>query len=65
MIAYWRGKDCNDRNKNIRPGVTDNTPDIDSDCNGIFGRNARNQSYEEIFCKNSKPRQIITFGDSG
>ncbi|RNA11317.1 acyloxyacyl hydrolase [Brachionus plicatilis] len=63
----WRGKDCDDFSKKIHPGAIPINGDhtSDSNCNGIFGKDsASNRTYEEIFCKNSKPMGFGVLGDS-
>jgi acyloxyacyl hydrolase len=62
--AHWRGRDCNDKNPNIKPGVVDNSADSDMDCNGISGKDDQGRLYEDLYCKDSKAKQIIIFGDS-
>jgi acyloxyacyl hydrolase len=62
--SHWRGRDCNDEEKDIFPGRYDINPNIDSNCNGIYGKDERGISYEDLYCYNSSARSIITFGDS-
>ncbi|CAF0849277.1 unnamed protein product [Brachionus calyciflorus] len=65
--SSWKGKDCNDLSKNVRPGVKPSNGDkvTDSNCNGIFGKAPdSNKTYEDLFCKNSKPIGIAVLGDS-
>lgn len=63
--AHWRGRDCNDRDPNVKPGVLDRNPNVDMDCNGISGRDEQGRSYEDLWCKNSQAKSIVIFGDSG
>ncbi|CAF0849295.1 unnamed protein product [Brachionus calyciflorus] len=65
--SSWRGKDCNDLSNKIRPGIKPTNGDkaTDSNCNGIFGKAPdSNKTYEDLFCKNSKPIGIAVLGDS-
>lgn len=66
--ANWRGKDCNDSDPSVKPGVYDDPahPETDMNCNGIYGRDPSDGvSYEEKFCKDSDSVQILALGDSG
>jgi acyloxyacyl hydrolase len=62
----WRGKDCNDLAGDIYPGRRQSNygPEIDHNCNGIYGVDASGNSYEDLFCGNSSQRGIIVYGDS-
>ena len=64
----WKGKDCNDFNKNVRPGAIPTGGDRleDVNCNGIFGLmpNSSTQSYEDYFCKGSGQMGVAVLGDS-
>ncbi|KAF2078139.1 hypothetical protein CYY_000523 [Polysphondylium violaceum] len=64
--SNWRGKDCDDTDANIRPGTLENLsePNIDWNCNGIFGVNQQQQSYEDLLCGNSGAIGTIVSGDS-
>jgi len=64
--SHWRGKDCNDNDNTIYPGrqQTSHPSTIDHNCNGIFGNNDHQQSYEDQLCKDSQQRGIIALGDS-
>ena len=66
--SSWKGKDCNDLDKNIHPGAKPIGDDrvMDSNCNGIFGNvpNSAGQSYEQLFCNNSKQMGVAVLGDS-
>lgn len=63
--AHWRGRDCNDRDPNVKPGAIDTNPNVDMDCNGITGRDEQGRSYEDLWCKNSEAKSVLIFGDSG
>ncbi len=64
---YWRGKDCDDSNKDIYPGRhTLDDATVDTNCNGILGVDpATNLTYESEWCDLSR-RQMgtIVLGDS-
>lgn len=64
----WKGKDCNDVDKLVHPGVTappGQPGEIDWNCNGISGIDPKTKlSYEELLCGNSSQRGIIVVGDS-
>eukprot|EP01132_Coremiostelium_polycephalum_P003673 gene3673-4575_t len=62
----WRGKDCNDVNKDVYPGAgSDPTqPYVDWDCNGINGTNPSGVSWEEELCSNSGAMGVVVAGDS-
>lgn len=65
--ADWRGKDCDDRNANVRPGrIPDNSDTVyDSNCNGIYGVDPKtNKPYEELLCSDTKQQGVIVLGDS-
>ncbi|CAE1290414.1 AOAH [Acanthosepion pharaonis] len=64
--AYWRGKDCNDSNAKIHPGVKaiDSDVNVDSNCNGIYGTDSQGRPYEDLFCKNTNQRGFAVVGDS-
>ncbi|ELU17350.1 hypothetical protein CAPTEDRAFT_154594 [Capitella teleta] len=64
--SAWRGRDCSDVQKNIRPGVIpDSDKDLDANCNGIYGVDANGVPYEETLCpKNLTSRGIVVIGDS-
>lgn len=61
----WRGVDCNDDLDDVYPGrkVTSYGPDVDHNCNGIYGGNETG-SYEDLFCANYKQKGIVIIGDS-
>ena len=63
--AHWRGRDCWDIDRKIHPGQVP-APDalVDSNCNGIHGKNSHGHSYETQFCEGSDMRGLVTFGDS-
>lgn len=46
----WRGKDCDDGRGDIYPGRASSNygPEIDHDCNGIYGINVRLSASEAI-----------------
>jgi len=62
----WRGKDCNDWDATVYPGrqVTSQGPNVDHNCNGIYGVDTQGRSYEDLFCSNSGARGLIALGDS-
>ncbi|KAL0490188.1 acyloxyacyl hydrolase, partial [Acrasis kona] len=64
--SAWRGKDCDDRSRDIYPGrkVQDRDPDVDSDCNGIKGTSPSGQSYEDLYCSKTTRRGVAILGDS-
>ncbi|XP_036594588.1 acyloxyacyl hydrolase [Trichosurus vulpecula] len=64
---YWRGRDCNDRNRNIYPGRRPENWDAqqDSNCNGIWGIDPKDGiPYEKKFCEGSEAKGLIVLGDS-
>ncbi|KFO26367.1 Acyloxyacyl hydrolase [Fukomys damarensis] len=64
---HWRGRDCNDSDKNVYPGRRPDNWDAhqDSNCNGIWGIDPKDGiPYEKKFCEGSQPRGIILLGDS-
>eukprot|EP01116_Phalansterium_solitarium_P008550 TRINITY_DN22476_c0_g1_i1.p1 TRINITY_DN22476_c0_g1~~TRINITY_DN22476_c0_g1_i1.p1 ORF type:complete len:599 (-),score=181.25 TRINITY_DN22476_c0_g1_i1:127-1887(-) len=63
----WRGADCDDHDPTIYPGRRDTThpPEIDHDCNGIYGvDNVTGKSWEELLCSGSQHFGSILLGDS-
>jgi acyloxyacyl hydrolase len=58
--ANWRGRDCNDWNHKVRPGVLEaKSGRSDNDCNGIPA------DFEQQYCSGANaPRQLIQLGDS-
>eukprot|EP01119_Soliformovum_irregulare_P014588 TRINITY_DN3995_c0_g1_i1.p1 TRINITY_DN3995_c0_g1~~TRINITY_DN3995_c0_g1_i1.p1 ORF type:complete len:553 (-),score=134.75 TRINITY_DN3995_c0_g1_i1:148-1806(-) len=64
--SYWRGKDCADNNAHVYPGrVSLNLdPQVDDNCNGIYGSDANGTSWEDLLCKDSGARGTIVVGDS-
>ncbi|EDQ91273.1 uncharacterized protein MONBRDRAFT_34989 [Monosiga brevicollis MX1] len=65
--ADWRGKDCDDTNKDVRPGrrPIDSDANLDSNCNGIFGIDpTTNKAYEDLFCADTPHYGIAVLGDS-
>lgn len=64
--ASWRGKDCEDLDAAVYPGrrVNVHGPEVDHNCNGIFGRDGVGNDYEEVLCGKSEPRGVIVLGDS-
>lgn len=63
---YWRGKDCNDEDKDIYPGrYTSDDGTIDTNCNGIVGIDpATNQTYESLWCEGTEQMGTVVLGDS-
>lgn len=63
----WRGSDCNDMSGDIYPGRSvnsDETGELDHNCNGISGSNATG-TYEDMFCSGDyAPRGLVLLGDS-
>jgi len=64
--SAWRGKDCEDKNKNFYPGRKN--PPLGSElddfnCNGIRGKAPNGKSYKEVLC-NVQQRGIAIIGDS-
>ena len=64
--ANWRGRDCDDWDKEVRPGVADKRDGkVDNNCNGIQGWSAsKGMSNEDWLCGQSSPRGVVIFGDS-
>ncbi|CAF0927615.1 unnamed protein product [Didymodactylos carnosus] len=65
--SSWRGRDCNDFVRNIRPGARAVKGDytVDNNCNGIFGINASTgRPWEEEFCDDTQRLGIAVLGDS-
>jgi len=63
----WRGKDCNDDDKDIYPGRRATTGDAtaDTNCNGIFGIDpATNSTYESQWCEGTQQMGVAVLGDS-
>lgn len=63
---YWRGKDCDDRNKDIYPGRhTLNDSSADTNCNGIMGvEPTSGETYESLWCNGTQQMGTIVLGDS-
>ena len=63
-----RGADCDDSNSNIYPGRRDSTnldPNVDHNCNGIFGVDSvTKKSYEDLYCSGTKQYGTVLLGDS-
>jgi len=65
--SLWRGRDCNDGNPDVHPGVRPWAGDIlsDTNCNGIQGYNASSGlGWEEELCGGSGARGLVYLGDS-
>ncbi|CAF0795333.1 unnamed protein product [Adineta ricciae] len=65
--SSWRGKDCNDFSRKIRPGARsiNGDPTIDENCNGIFGMDsATGHPWEQEFCNDTQRLGIVVLGDS-
>ncbi len=62
----WRGKDCDDQNKNIYPGrQSSDDAKVDTNCNGIFGVDpTTNTTYESQWCEGTRPMGTVVLGDS-
>ena len=55
--SSWRGRDCDDVNASHHPGAkpVDGDVIIDSNCNGIHGRDPlTGKPFEDLFCKGKK-----------
>lgn len=64
--TFWRGKDCDDLNKNIHPGrrTTDDSV-FDTNCNGIYGIDtSTGHTYESQWCSHTPQMGIVIMGDS-
>ncbi|XP_074140626.1 acyloxyacyl hydrolase isoform X1 [Sminthopsis crassicaudata] len=64
---YWRGRDCDDRNRDVHPGRRPENWDAqqDSNCNGIWGTDPKDGiPYEKKFCEGSEAKGLIVMGDS-
>ena len=64
--SSWRGKDCNDFDPKIHPGLyTDGDALEDTNCNGIFGiEPSSGQTYESLWCKGTGQMGMVLLGDS-
>jgi acyloxyacyl hydrolase len=64
--SYWRGKDCNDGDKDIYPGrLAGNDSSTDTNCNGIMGVDASSgKTYESLWCSGTQQMGTIILGDS-
>lgn len=64
--AYWRGKDCNDIDKQVYPGRSSTDDAIfDTNCNGIMGIDpSTRMTYEEQWCNGTVPMGTVVLGDS-
>lgn len=64
--AYWRGKDCNDVDKQIYPGrATSDDALKDTNCNGIIGIDpSTKKTYEEQWCSGTQAMGTALLGDS-
>ncbi len=63
----WRGRDCNDFDRNVRPGRDSKglDPTVDWNCNGIYGVNPETgKGYEEELCSGTPQYGIAYVGDS-
>ena len=63
----WRGKDCNDLDRNIYPGRRSTTGDgvVDSNCNGIYGIDpSTGSTYEDLWCNGTGQMGVVVLGDS-
>jgi len=64
---HWRGKDCNDEAVDIYPGrkVNNYGPEVDHNCNGIYGVDETGVSWEERLCGGANaPIGLVFLGDS-
>ena len=64
--ADWRGKDCDDFNKEVYPGrYSTNDAYSDTNCNGIMGIDPQtNKTYEEQWCNGTHQLGTVVLGDS-
>lgn len=64
--SSWRGKDCDDLNKNHYPGRGDGKDlIIDTNCNGILGTDPdTGRGYEEMWCNGTQAMGSVILGDS-
>ena len=62
----WRGKDCNDKDKDVYPGrQATGDAKTDTNCNGIFGIDpATNATYESQWCDGTRQMGVAVLGDS-
>eukprot|EP01114_Cavostelium_apophysatum_P017028 TRINITY_DN4967_c0_g1_i1.p1 TRINITY_DN4967_c0_g1~~TRINITY_DN4967_c0_g1_i1.p1 ORF type:complete len:585 (-),score=119.82 TRINITY_DN4967_c0_g1_i1:4-1758(-) len=62
----WRGGDCNDQNADIYAGrkETKYGPNIDHNCNGIFGADKNGTSWEDLLCSGTPQFGTVVLGDS-
>jgi acyloxyacyl hydrolase len=63
----WRGKDCDDFSRKVRPGARSVNGDaiLDENCNGIFGMDSTTgRPWEEEFCNDTQRLGIVVLGDS-
>ena len=62
---YWRGKDCNDNDNKVHPGLASADATVDQNCNGIFGTdNATGIPWETKLCNGTDAMGIGVLGDS-
>ena len=63
--SSWRGKDCDDLNKNHYPGREGRDLLIDTNCNGISGVDPNTgESYEDLWCNGTRAMGSVILGDS-
>lgn len=65
--SHFRGRDCDDFQKNFYPGrrPIDGDKLEDSNCNGIYGTDKKTgKTYEELFCSDTKNYGVVILGDS-
>jgi len=65
--SSWRGKDCDDFSRKVRPGARSVNGDavVDENCNGIFGMDSTTgRPWEEEFCNDTQRLGIAVLGDS-
>lgn len=61
----WRGKDCNDADRNAYPGRESTDATRDQNCNGIYGVNpVTGLNYEDELCGGTNAMGVATMGDS-
>lgn len=65
----WRGKDCNDKAGEgavVYPGrvMTSLGPNVDHNCNGIYGVDTDGKGFEDKWCSSSGQMGVIAIGDS-
>ena len=62
----WRGKDCNDLDRNVYPGRrSEDDVFMDTNCNGIYGADPDSgETYEKKWCEGTGQMGAVLLGDS-